>query len=321
MTGSEVPPSFRLAYVPGMTPTKWVRIWNERLAGVPLTLVAVTAAEAADALRDGDADAALLRLPVDRADLSAIPLYTETTVVVIPKDHVGAAVEELSVADLADEVVLHPLDDTLEWERPPGRPAFERPATTADAVELVAAGVGLLVVPQSLARLYHRKDLTYRPLTAPDEEPSAAGPESALSGPSVPGSRVALSWPEARTTDLVEEFIGIVRGRTVNSTRGPKKAPVAQEAAGRPTRGGGGAARGASAGGSKSGGTKSGETKGGGPRSGARSGGAKGGARTGGGTGAGGGRSAKGAKGGRSTGGGKGSGKGTAKRGRPGRAS
>ncbi|WP_406413221.1 LysR family transcriptional regulator substrate-binding protein [Streptomyces halstedii] len=317
MTGSEVPPSFRLAYVPGMTPTKWVRIWNERLAGVPLTLVAVTAAEAADALRHGDADAALLRLPVDRADLSAIPLYTETTVVVIPKDHVGAAVEELSVADLADEVVLHPLDDTLEWERPPGRPAFERPATTADAVELVAAGVGLLVVPQSLARLYHRKDLTYRPLTAPDAEPSAAGPESALSGPSVPGSRVALSWPEARTTDLVEEFIGIVRGRTVNSTRGPKKSPAAREAAGRPNRGG--AARGASAGGTKSGGAKSGGTKGGGPKS-----GAKAGARTGGGTGAGSGRSTKGtkgAKGGRSAGGGKGSGKGTAKRGRPGRTS
>ncbi|MET9809406.1 LysR family transcriptional regulator substrate-binding protein [Streptomyces halstedii] len=308
MTGSEVPPSFRLAYVPGMTPTKWVRIWNERLAGVPLTLVAVTAAEAADALRHGDADAALLRLPVDRADLSAIPLYTETTVVVIPKDHVGAAVEELSVADLADEVVLHPLDDTLEWERPPGRPAFERPATTADAVELVAAGVGLLVVPQSLARLYHRKDLTYRPLTAPDAEPSAAGPDSAPSAPSVPGSRVALSWPEARTTDLVEEFIGIVRGRTVNSTRGPKKSPAAQEAAGRSTRGG--AARGASAGGTKSGG--------------ARAGGAKGGARTGGGTGAASGRSTKGtrgAKSGRNTGGGKGSGKGTAKRGRPGRTS
>ncbi|AWL37439.1 LysR substrate-binding domain-containing protein [Streptomyces sp. SM18] len=308
MTGSEVPPSFRLAYVPGMTPTKWVRIWNERLAGVPLTLVAVAAAEAADALRHGDADAALLRLPVDRADLSAIPLYTETTVVVIPKDHIGAAVEELSVADLADEVVLHPLDDTLEWERPPGRPAFERPATTADAVELVAAGVGLLVVPQSLARLYHRKDLTYRPLTAPDAELSAAGPDSAPSAPSVPGSRVALSWPEARTTDLVEEFIGIVRGRTVNSTRGPKKSPAAQEAAGRSTRGG--AARGASAGGTKSGG--------------ARAGGAKGGARTGGGTGAASGRSTKGtrgAKSGRNTGGGKGSGKGNAKRGRPGRTS
>ncbi|GAA2498914.1 LysR family substrate-binding domain-containing protein [Streptomyces gobitricini] len=204
MTGSDASPSFRLAYVPGVTPTKWVRIWNERLPDVPLTLVQVPAADAAGMLRAGDVDAGLVRLPIDRADLSAIPLYTEATVVVIPKDHLVAAVDEVSAEDLADDVVLHPLDDTLGWERPPGLEAMERPATTADAVELVAAGIGLLVVPQSLARLHHRKDLTYRTVT------------------DVPQSRVALSWPEDRTTDLVEHFIGIVRGRTVNSTRGPQ---------------------------------------------------------------------------------------------------
>ncbi|MER7812916.1 LysR family substrate-binding domain-containing protein [Streptomyces sp900116325] len=207
MTGSEIPPSFRLAYVPGVTPTKWVRIWNERLPDIPLTLVAVTAAEASDVLRGGGADAGFVRLPIDRTDLSAIPLYTETTVVVIPKDHIVAAVDEVSAEDLADEIVLHPLDDTLDWERLPGRPANERPATTADAIELVAAGVGLLVVPQSLARLHHRKDLTYRPVTG------------------APESRVALSWPEDATTDMVEDFIGIVRGRTVNSSRGRTATP------------------------------------------------------------------------------------------------
>ncbi|MFF3784002.1 LysR family substrate-binding domain-containing protein [Streptomyces sp. NPDC001933] len=211
MTSSEETPSFRLAYVPGVTPGKWVRIWNERLPDVPLTLVGVSAAEASDALRGREADAGLVRLPIDRTALSAIPLYTETTVVVVPKDHVMATVDEVSAAELADDIVLHPLDDTLDWEDRPGRPANERPATTADAVELVAAGVGLLVVPQSLARLHHRKDLTYRPVT------------------DAPESRVALSWLEDETTDLVEEFIGIVRGRTVNSTRGrPKPQPKPQ---------------------------------------------------------------------------------------------
>ncbi|WP_455358089.1 LysR family substrate-binding domain-containing protein [Streptomyces sp. SYSU K21746] len=208
MTGSEVNPLFRLAYVPGVTPTKWVRIWNERLPDVPLTLVAVSAAEAPGLLRAGGADAGFVRLPIDRTDLSAIPLYTETTVVVVPKDHEVTAVDEVSAEDLADDVVLHPLDDTLDWERLPGRPAIERPATTADAVELVAAGVGLLVVPQSLARLHHRKDLTYRPVS------------------DAPESRIALSWPEEETTDLVEDFIGIVRGRTVNSSRGRAPAPA-----------------------------------------------------------------------------------------------
>uniref|UniRef100_A0AAU2JZ32 LysR substrate-binding domain-containing protein n=1 Tax=Streptomyces sp. NBC_00049 TaxID=2903617 RepID=A0AAU2JZ32_9ACTN len=223
MTGSEVPHSFRLAYVPGVTPTKWVRIWNERLPDVPLTLVAVSPAEAFGVLRTGGADAGFVRLPVDRTDLSAIPLYTETTVVVIPKDHLVAAVEEVSTEDLAEEIVLHPLDDTLDWEQLPGLPAIERPETTADAIELVAAGVGVLVVPQSLARLHHRKDLTYRPVSG------------------APESRIALSWPQDETTDLVEEFIGIVRGRTVNSTRGrPPTPPQPKAKRKRPETGGGG---------------------------------------------------------------------------------
>lgn len=202
MTGTEASASFRLAYVPGVTPGKWVRTWQERVPQVPLELVAVAAADAADALRGGEADAGLVRLPIDRTELSVIPLYTETSVVVVPKDHEVAAVEELALEDLTEYLMLHPLDDRLDWPAPPGLPAKQRPATTADAIELVAAGVGLLVVPQSLARLHHRRDLTYRPLA------------------DAPQSQVGLSWPQERTTERVEDFIGIVRGRTVNSSRG-----------------------------------------------------------------------------------------------------
>ncbi|MGW0736468.1 LysR family transcriptional regulator substrate-binding protein [Streptomyces sp. NPDC002851] len=202
-----------------MTPAKWVRIWEQRLPGTPLILDQVPAAAAFGVLRDEGADAGLVRLPAEGRvgdDLCAIPLYTETTVVVVPKDHLVTAADEVSLDDLADDIVLHPLDDTLDWgerERPPGQPAFERPATTADAIELVAAGVGILVVPQSLARLYHRRDLTYRPVV------------------DAPTSRVALSWVEERTTDQVEDFIGIVRGRTVNSTRGRRTEPAAEPSA------------------------------------------------------------------------------------------
>ena len=202
MTGSEAVVPFRLAFVPGVTPGKWARTWAERLPDVPLELLAVADGLAVSGLDDASADAALLRLPIDRSGKHAIPLYTEATVVVVPKDHEIAAVEEVAAADLADYVVLRPLDDTLGWEALPGTPAKERPETTQDAIELVAAGVGLLAVPQSLARLHHRKDLTYRTLT------------------DAPQSEVALVWLEERTTDLMEEFIGIVRGRTANSSRG-----------------------------------------------------------------------------------------------------
>ncbi|MEU6847230.1 LysR family substrate-binding domain-containing protein [Streptomyces sp. NPDC046716] len=258
MTGTEDTPApppapgFRLAYVPGATPAKWVRIWRERLPDVPLELVPVSASEVADVLRGGAADAGLVRLPVDRTFFSAIPLYTETTVVVVPKDHAVAAVEEVTLADLADEIVQHPLDDVLEWaEHPPGQPAFERPATTADAVELVAAGVGLLVVPQSLARLHHRRDLTYRTVT------------------DAPGSGVGLAWPEERTTEEVEDLIGIVRGRTVNSSRGRAKAPEERPAKKKPAapgKGGAGRPQQKTAGGRRQGGKPQGGKAQGGKR-------------------------------------------------------
>ncbi|MEV0534779.1 LysR family substrate-binding domain-containing protein [Kitasatospora sp. NPDC050463] len=265
MTEMQANPSFRLVYVPGVTPGKWVRVWEERLPDVPLTLVAVPVEEGARTLQADAADAGLVRLPVDRDSLSAIPLYTETTVVVFPKEHWLAAADEVALADLAEEIVFHPLDDTLGWESLPGRPAIERPATTADAIELVAAGVGVMLVPQSLARLHHRRDLTFR--TVPD----------------APQSQVALAWQLDRTTDLIEEFIGIVRGRTVNSSRGrgqtapaaeqPKQKPAA--AGGRPRAGSGKAAAGGKAGtGGRSGGGKSG----GGRPAGGKSGGGKAGA-------------------------------------------
>ncbi|GAA3225551.1 LysR family substrate-binding domain-containing protein [Nonomuraea helvata] len=224
MTDGETGKAFRLAYVPGVTPAKWVNIWTERMPGVPLTLATVPAAEVVGLLRDGGADAGFVRLPVDRDGLSVIPLYMETTVVVVPKDHAVAAADEVTIADLADDEVLHPLDDTIEWTVRPGLPAFTRPATTAEAVELVASGAGLLLVPQSLARLHHRRDLTYRPVL------------------DAPQSQVALAWPTDATTDLVEDFIGIVRGRTANSSRGRTQASPAekpaQKQAQKPTRNG-----------------------------------------------------------------------------------
>ncbi|UTT58459.1 LysR substrate-binding domain-containing protein [Cellulosimicrobium cellulans] len=251
---------FRLAYVPGATPAKWVRTWRERLSDVPLDLVAVEPADAERALRDDEADAAILRLPVDRDVLSAIRLYEEAPVVLVSRDHLLAALEPeepVALDDLADDVLLRPLDDVVPWAGeagaaddappPPGRPADERPATTGDAVVLVAANVGVAVVPQSLARLHHRKDVTYRRL---DGAPSAP---------------VALAWVADRDDDLVEEMVGIVRGRTANSSRGRRAATPPEDAAparerrdrdarGGAGRGGAGAGRGATGAGRAGGG-------------------------------------------------------------------
>ncbi len=198
--------SFRLGYVPGATPGKWARIWAERRPDVPLELLGAATAEVVDQVRSGAVDAGVVRLPIDRTRLHAIPLYTETTVVVVPTEHVLTAVDDAGLDDLADEIVLRPQDDTLPWPGAlPGHAATFDPTTTAEAIELVAAGVGLLVLPQSLARLHHRRDLAQRPVT------------------DAPQSSVVLTWPDAENTELMEEFIGIVRGRTANSSRTPRR--------------------------------------------------------------------------------------------------
>lgn len=182
--------AFTIAFPPGVTLTRWTTAWEQRRRSVPLAFVAID--DPVAALRDGTADVAFVRLPVDRDGLSVIPLYAEQQVVVAPKDHPIADVESVTLAELDGE------------DRVAGEPAA--------AVELVAAGGGIVILPHSVARMHARKDLVSRPVG--DAEPTT----------------VALVWPEEKTTADVEEWIGIVRGRTANSSRGAVQEPQAEAA-------------------------------------------------------------------------------------------
>lgn len=193
---------FRLGAIPGATPGKWIATWNERMPRAPLELVPIAVVAQREAVVSASVDAALVRLPIDREGLHVIPLYDEVPVVVCAADSHLTAADELTLADLTGEVVIVPADDVLGAEVPDAAPAaFAPPASTEDAIASVAAGVGIVIVPMSLARLHHRRDVTHRALT------------------DGPGSTVALAWPSDATGPLVEAFVGIVRGRTANSSR------------------------------------------------------------------------------------------------------
>jgi len=168
----------------------------------PLELIPLEVATQRDALAAGEVDAALVRLPIDQGGLHVIRLYDETPVVVCAADSHLTAADELTVADLAGEVVFAARDDVLGIAVPGATPpAFPLPATTGEAIATVAAGVGAVIVPMSLARLHQRKDAATRPL--------ADGPLST----------VALAWPNESASPLVDVFVGIVRGRTAHSSR------------------------------------------------------------------------------------------------------
>lgn len=197
-----MPELFVLGAIPGATPGGWIDAWNERMPQTRLELRPLAVATQRGELRAGGVDAALVRLPIDSTDLSVIPLYDETAVVVCSADSHLTAVDELGLEDLVGEIVIVPADDVLNLTVPGAVTAsFAPPDDTEQAIATVAAGVGIVVLPMSLARLHRRKDTAYRPLRG------------------VPSSTVALAWPAEATTPAVEAFVGIVRGRTANSSR------------------------------------------------------------------------------------------------------
>lgn len=200
------PGPLRLGAVPGATPGKWIDAWHDRMDGIPLELSTLALADQRTALLGepgaASVDAALVRLPLDPSGLHLITLYEEVAVVVCAADSHLTAADELTTADLAGEVVIVPRDAPPTPGVPGTLAPRFAPVDVPEAIATVAAGVGVVVVPMSLARLHHRKDTAYRPLR------------------DAPVFPVALAWPAAdETSRLVEAFIGIVRGRTANSSR------------------------------------------------------------------------------------------------------
>ena len=190
---------FRVGFVTGATPDKWARTWRERYARDPLELVPLTEDDQEARVREGTLDMALVRLPVDRDGLHLIPLYDELPVAVVGTEHLLSLADEVTTADLAEEQLVLP--ERSGWT--PSVPQLDWPAMSVkEAVEVVASGTGVAVLPMSLARLHHRRDVTYRVVT------------------DLPPTTVGLTWLVDNDDPWVQRFIGIVRGRTERSSRG-----------------------------------------------------------------------------------------------------
>ncbi|WP_307305102.1 LysR family substrate-binding domain-containing protein [Pseudarthrobacter enclensis] len=204
------PRVLRITYVPGVTPGKWIRRWEERMPNIPLQAFMVDDGAQLGGLRDGSAEMGFVRLPVEREGLSLIPLYEEQPVVVAPKGHEISVFEEVALADLDQESFL----DVAALGGPEA------------SLQVVAAGAGLVILPMSVARHFNVKDTVVRRLTG-------AG-----------GTGIALAWPTDATDEVLEEFIGIVRGRTAQSSRQPSAQPTTVKKEPKPDRRGTGTKKG-----------------------------------------------------------------------------
>ena len=189
--------TFRVGFVTGAMPDRWADAWRQRRRE-PIELVPLAEEDQERLLRDGSVDMAIVRLPVSREGLHLVPLYDENPVAVMSTEHLLTLAEEVTTADLAAEQLVLP-------ERSGWRPAADQlpwpSMSEKDAVETVAAGTGVAVMPMSLARLHHRRDATYRVVT------------------DLPPTSVGLAWLVEKDGELPQAFVGIVRGRRDRSSR------------------------------------------------------------------------------------------------------
>lgn len=209
---------FAVAFVAGVSPDKWSKRWRERYPDVPLDLTMTGPDGQLTVLREGRASMSFVRLPVDREGLHVIPLYEEVSVAVVSVEDDLSLHEQLTVADLAGHQLVTDPTDLPAWAEVATVERLPYPAMSAkEAVEVVASGEGsVAVMPMSVARLHHRKDVVARELT---------------DGPLHP---VGIAWRRDDDDPRIETFVGIVRGRTAHSSRENPTPPAPKKKAPRP---------------------------------------------------------------------------------------
>lgn len=188
---------FSLAFPLGVTVGKWTRTFEQRFPRVEL--VVRPSDDPLATLAAGEADMVFARDAEADDERHLIPLYSEDVVAVVHHEHLLTLEETWHLADFDDE------------PRVAGEPSEA-------LMRSVASGDGIALLPASVAKALRRKDVV------------------ALRLEDAPQSRIGLTWPREGQHPLVDDFIGIVRGRTAHSSRNPDVAARERETGARGTR-------------------------------------------------------------------------------------
>lgn len=189
-----------LSFATGCEPGKWLRRYRQTTAhgGVEAAASDDPVAE----VLDGRVTLALVRLPDPRVEaalgeLHKVELYDEAPGVAVPKDSVFAELgEAVRFADLEDETVHY-------------RPAADGTVDIAQVrtmLPVVGANVGVVLAPRPVLKVLAKRQVV--PLTLADAAQAGVVP-----------TRVALVWRREADSDAVQDFVGVAKGRTANSTR------------------------------------------------------------------------------------------------------
>ncbi|MDO8212208.1 LysR family transcriptional regulator [Conexibacter sp. CPCC 206217] len=139
-----------VGFAPGLQVSPAVRAFGAAHPGVEVELLRLHWYDQAEALRDGRADVACIRQPFDPEGLRTIRVGSEPKVACMPATHRLASRRRLTAADLDGETIIDA--------------AARRTASVEEKFELVASGLGIAMVPRSVARSYARPGLVHRPV-------------------------------------------------------------------------------------------------------------------------------------------------------------
>ncbi|MDO5668562.1 MAG: LysR family transcriptional regulator [Corynebacterium sp.] len=181
----------RLSFVTGTEPDKWFTRFRDR------TTHRLTVMDAVDPLAeliDARVDLALVRLPDARLSDShhVVVLYSEAPGIAVPKDHELTLLEEIGPADIEGEIINY---------APPESGEVDVEAVRA-GLQVVAANVGVLIAPRPLIKVLSRRQIAHRDYLG-----------------EVPATDIALVWDKEKDSGAIQDFVGIAKGRTPNSSR------------------------------------------------------------------------------------------------------
>jgi DNA-binding transcriptional LysR family regulator len=161
-------PTIHLAYPPlvGALAARIVRRLAGRTPAIGVELRAAGRGAAVRALTDGEVSAAILSTPAPAQVVTAARFHVTVDHLAVPAGHRLESRPRVAAAELGGQVLLTP--GNRPWPGLPGRSRLVADDDFAAALDLVAAGAGLLPIPQLLVRTVRREDVRFVPLEAGD---------------------------------------------------------------------------------------------------------------------------------------------------------
>jgi DNA-binding transcriptional LysR family regulator len=183
-----------------------LRVFREQFSAVELRLHELTTAQQIQALHHKQIDVGIVRSAISEPGLSVECFLPESLVLALPETHPLSAQTKVSLSSLADEsFILFPAKlGPVFYEQIVNlcQQAGFRLKVAQEAIQmqtivgLVAAGLGIAIVPSSLQN-FHRNGVIYRPL---QEE--------------APKTGLYLAWRQHDRSPVITAFLSLARKTT-----------------------------------------------------------------------------------------------------------